>query len=157
MTDRRVEHGSFTLRRTFGVTIDAVWTAWADLERKTQWFAGSEGWLPEVAKLDFRVGGEEVNSGRYGDGPLLAYVAHYAEIVPGRRFAMTYALDEGDVRTSISLATVELLGVPFGTHLTYTEQGAYFDGHDDAGARATRVTTLLDALDATLKDPGTAR
>jgi hypothetical protein len=38
------------------------------------------------------------------------------------------------------------------TTLTVTEQGAFLDGYDDAGAREQGTGHLLDALGASLKD-----
>ncbi len=47
---------------------------------------------------------------------------------------------------SVSVATVELTATPAGTHLVYTEQGAYLDGLDNSGSRRTGTTSQLDNL-----------
>jgi hypothetical protein len=56
-----------------------------------------------------------------------------------------------DKRISVSLATIEIEPSGDGTRLTYTEQGAFLDGHDDSGSRERGTRDLLDNLDAELK------
>ena len=55
-------------------------------------------------------------------------------------------------RTSVSVATVELGATPAGTHLVYTEQGAYLDGLDSADSRRAGTSSQLDNLAAILKE-----
>jgi uncharacterized protein YndB with AHSA1/START domain len=55
-----------------------------------------------------------------------------------------------DKRISVSLATVELTPKDGGTRLTFTEQGAFLDGYDDAGSRERGTGLLLDQLGAAL-------
>lgn len=55
-----------------------------------------------------------------------------------------------DIRTSVSLATIELFPSGTGTRLVMTEQGAFLDGYDDAGSREEGTKLLLDALGAAL-------
>jgi hypothetical protein len=55
-------------------------------------------------------------------------------------------MDMGDVRISVSVATVELRPVGQGTQLIYTEHGAYLDGHDTPAQREEGTQELLDAL-----------
>lgn len=57
-----------------------------------------------------------------------------------------------DQRISVSLATVELAATESGTHLVFTEQGAYLDGLDNAQARRTGTTAQLDNLATVLKE-----
>ena len=57
MTDRSVTHTTFTLERTYPVSPDQVFAAWAAPEVKARWFAGN----PEGYELDFRPGGIERN------------------------------------------------------------------------------------------------
>jgi len=51
---------------------------------------------------------------------------------------------------SVSLATLELKPAGAGTRLVMTEQGAFLDGHDDAGSREHGTGVLLDALGKSL-------
>ena len=52
-----------------------------------------------------------------------------------------------ETRISVSLATVEFtpLGED-GTHLVFTEQGAFLDGHESPARRSEGMDSLLDAL-----------
>lgn len=56
------------------------------------------------------------------------------------------------VRISVSLTTIELKPQGGGTKLVLTEQGAFLDGYDDAGAREEGTRELLDALGRSLAD-----
>jgi hypothetical protein len=58
-------------------------------------------------------------------------------------------LDE--VRISVSLATVEFQASGPGTRMTFTEQGVYLDGYDDAGEREHGTGELLDQLGEVLR------
>jgi uncharacterized protein YndB with AHSA1/START domain len=50
-------------------------------------------------------------------------------------------------RISVSLATVEFTPVgDSGTHMVFTEQGAFLDGHESPAGRAEGMGSLLDAL-----------
>jgi hypothetical protein len=56
-----------------------------------------------------------------------------------------------EARISVSLATVELKPARAGTRMTFTEQGAFLDGHDNPAQREQGTTDLLAALDAELR------
>jgi hypothetical protein len=58
-------------------------------------------------------------------------------------------LDERKI--SVSLASFELKSAATGTRLVLTEQGAFLDGHDDAGSRERGSAHLLDALGRSLQ------
>ena len=70
--------------------------------------------------------------------------------MPDQQIIFSYDLHLDDTRISISLATVELEPAGAGTLLTFTEQGAFLDGFDDAGGRERGTMELLDALGALL-------
>jgi hypothetical protein len=57
-------------------------------------------------------------------------------------------LDERKI--SVSLATFELKAEGEGTRLVVTENGAFLDGYDDAGARERGTNVLVDALGRSL-------
>jgi Activator of Hsp90 ATPase homolog 1-like protein len=53
-----------------------------------------------------------------------------------------------DMRISVSLATVEFTPLgDNGTHVVFTEQGAFLDGHESPARRAEGMGSLLDALE----------
>jgi hypothetical protein len=62
-----------------------------------------------------------------------------------------------ETRISVSAATVEPEPVDSGTRLTFTEQGAFLDGHDTPDQREHGTRSLLDKLAASLRrEPGKA-
>jgi hypothetical protein len=54
-------------------------------------------------------------------------------------------------RISVSLATVQFRAEREGTHLVYTEQGAFLDAHETPGERDQGMGALLDALGVELE------
>jgi uncharacterized protein YndB with AHSA1/START domain len=146
MTERSIEHAGFTIRRHYDATPERVFAAWADPAAKARWFAGPEEWEVGPHELDFREGGREVASGGPKEGPVHRYRAIYWEVVPNERIVYTYELLIDDVRSSVSLVTVELERDGDGTRLTLTEHGAFFDGLEDPDVRPGGTGSLLDGL-----------
>jgi uncharacterized protein YndB with AHSA1/START domain len=152
MTVRSVTHSTFVVERTYDASPARVFNAWADPATKERWFAGGDEWESDSYDLDFRVGGREHWSGGLKKGgPVHRYDAVYQDIVPDERFVSTYEMHLDETRISVSLATVELKPAGAGTRLTYTEQGAFLDGHDVPEQRQHGMGSLLDALDAELR------
>ena len=85
-------------------------------------------------------------SGGPAEGPKHSYDAIYQDIVPNERIIISYDMHLDGRHISVSLATVELKPSGKGTRLTFTEQGAFLDGYDDAGSREQGSKDLLDAL-----------
>jgi uncharacterized protein YndB with AHSA1/START domain len=147
MSERSIEHASFTIERTYAAPPDRVFAAWADPAAKARWFAGSEEeWDVGPYELDFREGGIEVGSSRPKGGPVHSYRAIYWEVVPGERIVYTYELLLDEVRISVSLVALELKPDGEGTRLSLTEHGAFFDGLEDPARRRDGTGSLLDAL-----------
>jgi len=92
--------------------------------------------------MDFRVGGRELERGGPPDGPEHRFDARYHEIVPNERIVFAYDMYVGDTQLSVSLSTVELAPEGDRTRLVFTEQGAFFDGHEDPALRANRLGLL---------------
>jgi uncharacterized protein YndB with AHSA1/START domain len=142
-----VTHDTFVIERHYPVPPAKVFAAWADPAAKAKWFAGPDEWQSTGHELDFRVGGlETVAGGHAGGGPVFTYRARYCDIVPDERIVHTYEMYQDDARLSVSVATVEFRKDGNGTHLVYTEQGAYLDGLDSVGSRRHGTGELLDAL-----------
>jgi uncharacterized protein YndB with AHSA1/START domain len=140
MSERIVKHGTFVVERTYPVSRERVYEAWADPNAKSKWFS-----KPDV--FEFRVGGREYSSGEVSEGgPLFVFDATYQDIVPNERIVYSYIMDMGGVRISVSITTVELLDVDGGTKLIFTEQGAFLDGHDTVEIREHGTGELLDML-----------
>jgi uncharacterized protein YndB with AHSA1/START domain len=152
MTERSVTHATFVIERTYPASPARVFAAFASREAKMRWFAGPTDWGSSDHELDFRVGGRERVTGGPKGGPRHIYEARFQDIVPNARIITSYDMHLDDKRISVSLATVELKPAGSGTHLVYTEQGAFLDGYDDAGSREHGTGLLLDALGASLKE-----
>jgi uncharacterized protein YndB with AHSA1/START domain len=150
MTERSVTHSTFTLERTYEASPKRVFSAFADPAIKALWFAGPPDWENQAAEFDFRVGGRETNVGGPKGGPTSSFEARYYDIVPDERIIFAYDMHSGDKRISVSLTTIELRPAGRGTHLTFTEQGAFLEGYDDPSQRERGTRDLLDALGAAL-------
>jgi uncharacterized protein YndB with AHSA1/START domain len=99
-----------------------------------------------TSEMDFRVGGHERFGGLTPEGTSYSYDATYYDIVPDHRIVYSYEMYAGEERMSVSLATVQFTPDRDGTHLTYTEQGAFLDGIDKPEAREEGTAWLLDNL-----------
>ncbi|QEO14915.1 polyketide cyclase [Agromyces intestinalis] len=151
MTDHAVLHSSFTLERTYPHPPARVFAALADRDQKAKWFGGA-GDPDTTWEFDFREGGRELQHGPF-EGRMSTYDAIYHDIVDDERVVYSYTMVIDGTRLSASLATFELSPTDDGgTHLTLTEQGAYFDDVDDPAERERGTAELLDLLGATLAD-----
>lgn len=154
MTVRSVTHATFVIERIYPAAPGRVFAAWASVETKSKWFGAPDSLDPNYM-LDFQVGGRELNRGGPPGGPVFTYDARYQEIVPGERIAFSYIMDMDATRISLSLATIEFRPEGKGTRMTYTEMGAYFDGHDQPQFREHGTGVLLDNLAAYLERQST--
>jgi uncharacterized protein YndB with AHSA1/START domain len=148
---RSVTHATFVIERDYDASPATVFGAWADLKAKSQWFVGPEDWGANEHRLDFRVGGREFSRGGPRGGPVHTYDALYFDIVQNQRIVYAYDMHLDDKRISVSVATVEFKPAGRGTRLSFTEQGAFLDGYDDAGSREHGTGELLDALGRALQ------
>lgn len=148
MALRPTVFGAFTLHRHLKASPARAFAAFADLEAKRVWFAAPSGEWREVERsLDFRVGGRERAVGLWTSGRTTEFDAVYQDIVPDRRIVYSYAMHLNNVRISVSLATIEFAPEGEGMKLTLSERGAFLDGYDDAGARETGTSALIDAVE----------
>jgi uncharacterized protein YndB with AHSA1/START domain len=145
ITNRSVEHGTFALERVYPVPRDRVFAAWADKEQKAKWFGDPDNRGATRWDFDFREGGREIESGEYM-GEIHTFDAIYLDIVENERITWSYNMYVGGVKLSSSLTVVELTTVKDGTKLTFTETGAYFDGHEKPSLREEGSGWNLDAL-----------
>ncbi len=151
MTERSVEHSSFSIERTYAASPARVFAAWGDAEAKARWFSGPAEWESSPHELDFRVGGREANVGGPKGGPILTYTALYWDIIPDERIVYTYEMLMDGTRISVSLVTIEFESDGSGTRLTLTEHGAFLDGHEPPPLREQGMGSLLDALGEVLR------
>ena len=147
---RTVEHGTFTIERTFDLPPARVFAAWAEPKAKEKWFAGPAGqWKQQMRQMEFRVGGRERLKGEFAGGRVSEFDASYHDIVTNRRIVYSYTMQVDEKRISASLATIEFEPAGSGgTRLILTEQGAYLDGGFDGNAGREKGTRgLIDNLE----------
>ena len=150
---RSVVHAAFHLERTYEAPVARVWKALTDDKAKQKWFAGTAGrWELLERHMDVRVGGSERLKGRWEGGMVSTFDAIYHDVIPNERLVYTYAMHLNDRKISVSLATLQLQVDGAKTTLKVSEQGAFLDGYDDAGAREHGTGLLLDALGASLAE-----
>jgi uncharacterized protein YndB with AHSA1/START domain len=142
-----IVHSTFTIERQYDQTPAQTYSGFADERFKRRWFAMPEDAAGARYELDFRVGGAELNQGAPGGGDtVFSFRATYHEIVPEERIVWAYDLLADEVRMSVSLTTVEFFAAEAGTRLVFTEQGAFFDGHDEPEEREHGTGVLLGLL-----------
>lgn len=148
MTDRTVIHGTFTLKRTYPVSRDAVFNAFADVNKKRVWAYGAK---KDAHTLDFKVGGKEHVEMPGPGGGTFVYNGVFQDIVDNERIVYTYTFDMGGGTSGVTLTTVELADAEDGgTHLKFTEQGAYLDGFDGPKFWESGTTSFLNRLEQSL-------
>jgi uncharacterized protein YndB with AHSA1/START domain len=123
-----IHHATFTVERTFPVAPARVFRAFADQARKRRWFAEGEGWEVFEFKLDFRVGGAETSRFAYQGGPEVRNDTVFHDIVADRRIVLSYRTTMGPRLLSACLSTTRFTPAGDATQVSYTEQGAYFEG-----------------------------
>jgi uncharacterized protein YndB with AHSA1/START domain len=154
MSNRSTAHATFVIERDYDASPARVFSAWASLEAKNQWFGPDGGGENHV--LDFREGGHEHFEAEF-QGNVYAYDARYEDIVVDERIVYTYTMHRDGARMSVSVSTVELLAAAGGTRLRYTEQGAYLDGIDTPAEREHGTALGLDKLGEALAQGAAAR
>lgn len=151
MAERSVQHATFAIEKIIDAAPAHVFHAFADETAKARWFQGPDGWGKGPRVFDFRVGGRETSSGGPKGGLVHAFECRYQDIVPNQRIVYSYDMRLGDRRISVSLTTIELAPAGSGTRLTFTEQGVFLDGYDDAGSREQGSRWLIDKLAASVE------
>lgn len=152
----QISHGSFTLERTFAHPVQRVWRAWSDISVKKRWFHGGDKWTEIERTLDFRVGGQDIVSGKFTERPdprfagTSKYVSTFHDIEPERRIINVYDMWIDGRYLSCSLSTILFEADGEKTRLTLTEQGTYFDGPEHNDNRKGGTEAGLDRIDATL-------
>jgi uncharacterized protein YndB with AHSA1/START domain len=143
----------FTIERRFRQSPVQTFQAFADPDLRRRWFGVPDSWTDTEWSLDFRVGGGELNAGRDDRGHHHLFRSRFHDIADGERIVFAYDLLLDGRLTSVSLTTVELRpddNDGGGTHLVFTEHGAFFDGLDDPAEREHGTGLLLDGLEAFL-------
>lgn len=149
LTARSVEHATFVMERVYPVSRERVYGAMANKDQKAKWFSDPSTVDDRQWDFDFREGGREYESGPFM-GEIHTFDAVYLDIVENERISWAYNLFVSGVKLSSSFTVVELTTVPEGTKLTFTETGAFFDGHEKPALREQGTGWILDALGESL-------
>jgi len=154
MSTAPVQHDTFVIDRRLPQSPSRVFAAFADQQKKARWFGCVEGWEVAEHTLDFRVGGREVWRGGPPGGTPHRNDTFYHDIVADSRIVWSYAMQVGERRISVSLATLELSPDGAGTRMRFIEQGVYLDGYDGLADRERGTKDLLDNLERALREEG---
>ena len=148
-----IRQHDFILERRFRQTPAQTFRAFADPALKRRWFGPPDEWGDAEWSLDFRVGGGELSAARDTDGVMHVFRSRYHDIVEGERIVFAADLLVDDCLASVSLTTIELRpGHDGGTHLVFTEHGAFLDELEDPAGRENGTGRLLDGLDRVLAE-----
>ena len=139
-------HATFTIERTYPVSVERVWHALSDTDARDQWFGGGPNFLTHEQSHEFRVGGRGSQDGQWKDGPETKYSSIYTNIVHLQRIVFTYDIWVSGGHLSTSLVTIALEPKGNGTQMTYTEQAVHFDGLDSVEGREEGTAGILDTL-----------
>lgn len=151
---RSVTHATFHLERTYDATPAQVWMALTDPAAKTQWFGPASAQFEVIERsMEVCPGGRERLKGRWGGNVVSTFDAIYFDVIENERLVYCYEMHLDDRKISVSVATIQLNAAGRRTTLMLTEQGAFLDGYDDAGARERGTSDLLDALGQSLTRP----
>jgi uncharacterized protein YndB with AHSA1/START domain len=145
MTHTQSTHSDFVIEREFLTTPEAVFQAWADPEVKRHWSDCHPEHTTFYAQ-DFRPLGRETHEVVYPDGSVQRTEKVFFDIVAAKRIVFAYDITLDGRRLSVSLVTIEFFGNRRGTRMVYTEQLAYFDGHEDRAERLRGTQEGLDRL-----------
>jgi uncharacterized protein YndB with AHSA1/START domain len=145
--ERRLAHAGFTLTRDYPVPVANVWRAFAEEDRKRDWFGDGAEFDRDEWVFDFRVGGRDIDEAKFHGGPRSRYEGVYTDIVEHVRIVTTYDMWLDGTHMSTSVASFEFEQIPEGTRLTHVEHGVFFDQFwADAPQREEGMRGLLEAL-----------
>ncbi len=148
-----IRQHDFTIERRFRQRPEQTFQAFADPELRQRWFRLPDSWTDTEWSLDFRVGGGELNAGRDRGSTYHLFESRFHDIVDGKRIVFVYDMRLDGRLASVSLTTIELRpDTGGGTHLSFTEHGAFLDGLEDPADREHGTGLLLDGLGAFLAD-----
>lgn len=146
MTQRNAIHATFVVERVYAASPARVFAAFADPEKKAQWFHGPEEWGPPESAMDFRVGGEDYAVSRPPGELPHHFRSRYHDIVPDERIVYTYWMHHGEDLASVSVATLEMRPEGAKTRLVITEVGVFLDGYYSPEGREDGTRQLMEQI-----------
>lgn len=117
-TDRLV------LRRLYQTSIDAMWAAWTEPDRISQWF-GCGSTQGVAADLDVREGGNFTMKMTHDEGGCFSAKGRYTEVTPKTKLAYTWEWDTEDPNMQFgeTLVEVEFKEIGDSVELNLTHSG----------------------------------
>lgn len=146
MTQRSAIHATFVVERVYAASPARVFAAFADPEKKAQWFHGPEEWGPPESGMDFRVGGEDYAVSRPPGELPHHFRSRYHDIVPNERIVYTYWMHHGENLASVSVSTIEVRPEGPKTRLVITEVGVFLDGYYSPAGREDGTRQLMEQI-----------
>lgn len=151
MTNPVAVHGNFTIERRYPAPPSRVFAACADPVLKKSWYAESDTHEIKTFETDFRVGGAERLTYRFGpdtpfSGVELTNEGIFHDIVDQQRIVTSSRMAIGGRPISVALETIEIAEAGGETSLTCTFQGVFFEGADGPAMREQGWRDLLDRL-----------
>jgi uncharacterized protein YndB with AHSA1/START domain len=142
--NRDVIHDTFRIERSFKASRKRAFEAWSNVDLKAKWFAGpAEIWTAVKRELEFTIDGKETVVGVFSQGGSSRFEAVYLDIIDMSRVVYAYRMFVDDELLSVSLATVEFKDSGTGTHMIFTEQGAFFTSQEGDAAERKRGSEIL--------------
>lgn len=146
-----IRQHDFTIERRLRQRPEQTFQAFADPELRRRWFGVPAGWTDTEWSMDFCVGGGEINAGRDPSGTHYHFRSRFHDIVDSERIIFASDMRADGRLASVSLTTIELHpDRDGGTHLVFTEHGAFLDDLEDPAEREHGTGLLLDGLKAFL-------
>jgi uncharacterized protein YndB with AHSA1/START domain len=144
MDDQTLVHASFEVERSFSISVDRLYQAFADKTAKELWFKGPNG-TPGEHTMDFRAGGQETNLVSMGDTKI-RFEARYYDVIQNERIVYVYEMYLNEKRISVSLASLEFSTKNDKAHLRLVEDGIFLETSDGVESRERGTKDLMEAL-----------
>jgi uncharacterized protein YndB with AHSA1/START domain len=153
MSSQTIVHNTFVVERTYPVTVERAYAAFADPALKRRWYAARDPHDVETFEQDFRVGGIERLQYRLGNdspfpGAEILNEGTFQDIVPHERIVIATTMSFQAKRVSTSLVTFQFIAGEGQTDLIVTHQGVFFEGADGSQRREEGWRALLERLHA---------
>ena len=146
----QMHHRTTVLEKTFAVSPEAVFAAWADLDKRAQWNSPSDDVKIKYKADDFSVGGRDVSLCLVGDQIMAEVVGVYHDIVPDQRIIYTEIIKTGEgFLLGISQVSVDISASDTGTKMVVTLQTCATAGAevlDEVAAGWTASMGMMEKL-----------
>jgi uncharacterized protein YndB with AHSA1/START domain len=148
MVNLPLRHDEIRIQRTFPVSPETLFNAFADPSIKAQWENPLANWAMPYDNRDFRIGGRETSHcGPPGEN-LYHFEVVYLDIVRPGRIVHASSATGPDGPISASLTSIEIDGGAGGSILIHTEQIVFLDEAGTEGEHRHGMELVYDNLAA---------